>query len=471
MTRLEATNLRSSRSLTSRPIWWLTWLFVLVFAIVMLLFAALQRGADLFGEVRAGDLVLARGEAGVSALEKHASDWARERVTIHVGPYVARLTRQELGAKLPVQSVRERLRQLGRSGNPFSDLGALWASRTGGLELSLRPSIDRNVLSQRIQLVRKSLERPPVAGMVLPDGRQLPGIPGISINSVMATDGIQKQLASGATKLELATTSIPPPGSRSYRGVDSGSFPEKMIVVETTYRSGGGSAGRAHNIDLAATAIDGTVLQPGGELSFNQSVGERSYERGFATAKELANRRVVDGVGGGVCQVAATLHAAAFLAGLSLPEYRPHSRPVQYIDIGLDTMVSWPNQDMRIANSYPFAIRIRARARDGLLQIWLEGSGKAHPVEWSTDILQRVKPGVQEIYDDSLAAGQREVVQDAIDGLQVRRMRTIYLPTGPHVEQNMLRYPPNDRIVAVGRGRGGGRRDASLRSSLDSDQF
>jgi vancomycin resistance protein YoaR len=469
VTPLAANGARSS--VAAKPIWLLTWLLVLVFASVLLLYAALQRGAELFGEIKAGEFVVTRGALGVVALEKRARDWAHERVTLHVGPYIARLRREELGAQLPVAGVRDRLLTLGSTGNPFEDLAALLASHADSLELPLRPVIDRAALSARIQEVRKKLERPPISGMVLADGRSLPGIPGISINSVTATQNIEQQLLRGATDLELATTRIEPPGSRTYRGQASGSFGEIMKFVETAYRSGGGSAGRAHNIELAANAIDGTVLPPGGELSFNQSVGERSYARGFATAKELANKRVVDGVGGGVCQVAATLHAAAFLTGLSLPEYRPHSRPAGYIDLGLDTMVSWPNQDMRIANSYPFPIRIRARANDGVLAVWLEGAGKAHPVEWDAQILSRVKPGVQEVPDPELAAGEREVVQEAIDGLHVRRTRTIYLPTGPRVEENMLRYPPNDRIIAVGRGGRGAGHSSSLRSSLDSDQF
>jgi vancomycin resistance protein YoaR len=456
-------------ALTSRPVWWFTWLGILAFACVLLVVAAL-RSAELFGEIRVGGVAMPRGAAGVTALELHAEQWAQQRVNIHVGPYVARLTRSQLGAQLPIEVVSERLRVLGSTGNPFTDFGAFISSRTGGIELALRPSIDQGVLSERIQAVRKNLERPPVSGTTLPDGRTLPGIPGISINSVNATDRLTQQLIAGAIDMRLDATTIPPPRARSYVNDDPRNFGQTMIEVETTFRTGGAAAGRAHNIELAAAAIDGAVLQPGGELSFNERVGERSHARGFATAKELANRRVVDGVGGGVCQVAATLHATAFLSGLSLTDYRPHSRPVQYIDLGLDTMVTWPNQDMRIANSYPFSIRIRAQARDGVLRIRLEGSGKAHPVEWNTTILQRSKPGVQEVSDDSLRSGERVVVQSPIDGLLVRRVRTVYLPSGPHTEENMLRYPPTDRIVAVGGGGGRGRSWAAA-GLLGSDEF
>lgn len=443
---------------------------ILAFACVLLVIAVF-RSAELFGEIRVGGVAMPRGAEGVTALKRHAEQWAQQRVNIHVGPYVARLTRAQLGAQLPIDGVSERLRVLGKTGNPLTDFSAFLSSRTGGIELALRPSIDEDVLSERVQAVRKNLERPPVSGMTLADGRTLPGIPGISINSVNATDKLTQQLIAGAIDLRLDATSIPPPRARTYVNDDPRNFGQTMIEVETTYRVGGAAAGRAHNIDLAAAAIDGAVLQPGGELSFNDRVGERSHARGFATAKELANRRVVDGVGGGVCQVAATLHAAAFLSGLSLTDYKPHSRPVQYIDLGLDTMVTWPAQDMRIANSYPFAIRIRMQtSRDGVLRVRLEGSGKAHPVEWNTTIVQRSKPGVQEISDDSLRSGERVMVQSPIDGLLVRRVRTVFLPSGPRSEESMLRYPPTDRIVAVGGGGGRGR-TWNTAGLLGNDEF
>jgi vancomycin resistance protein YoaR len=452
--------------LLSRPGWWLAWLGILAFSLVLLMFALVQRAA--FGEVRVAGVSVPRGAAGVTALQAYAAKWSQERFAIHVGPYVSRMTRAQLGAQLPVDMVSERLRLVGRSGNPFTDVAAFFESRTGGLELALRPVIDQAVLSQRVQDVRKQLERPPVAGTTLTDGRFLPGIPGVTINSLTASDKISHALQANLTSVTLDATFLPPPRPRAYVNDDPRNFGQSLIVVETTFRTGGPSAGRARNIELAANAIDGAVLPPGGELSFNERVGERSYARGFQTAKELANRRVVDGVGGGVCQAAATLHAAAFLAGLWLTDYRPHSRPVQYIDLGLDTMVTWPNQDMRIANSYPFPIRIRMNAHDGVLQVRLEGSGKAHPVEWNTTIVQRTKPGVQEIGDDSLRAGERVLVQSPIDGLLVKRVRTVYLPSGPRTEETMLRYPPTDRIVAVG---GGSRRGQKLTSILDTEEF
>jgi vancomycin resistance protein YoaR len=278
----------------------------------------------------------------------------------------------------------------------------------------------------------------------------LPGIPGVTLDLVQAVEQVVRALKDDLIDVTLAVRTVPPPQPVIFDAAGGGNFNVTMMTFETAYRSGGSLAGRVHNIETAVSRIDGALIPPGGELSFNALVGERSYRQGFARAKEIAAKRIVDGVGGGVCQVAATLHAAAFLAGFDLPEYSPHSRPARYIALGLDTMVAWPSQDLRVANPYPFTVRVRAEAQAGVLRVTLEGSGKPYLVEWNTQILSRVKPGTQELPDRSLALGEREQIQDAIDGLNVRRVRTIYLPTGARREENILRYPPNDRIIAVG---------------------
>jgi vancomycin resistance protein YoaR len=413
----------------------------------------MHAGVDLFGTVRVGGIQVTRDSAGLASLQARAEQWEQELVTVHVGPYLARATRQHFGAKLSVAQVQDTLMGLGSSGNPLSDLVNLWVSRSAGLDLAWQPELSRATLAERLREIRDRLERPPVAGALLANGTELPGTPGLSINVVGAMDRLSRALLRGDSAVDLDVFRIAPQQAVPYRSEliaqGQGQFGFTLSEFQTQYRTGRAQAGRIRNIELAVKAIDGVVLEPAGELSFNKSVGQRSYERGFEAANEIMNRRIVRGVGGGVCQVAATLHAAAFLAGFALPEYRQHSRPAKYIELGLDTMVSWPHQDMRIANVYPFPVRVRATAHEGKLTVRLEGAGKAHPVEWSTQILSRVKPGVQRIENPDLAPGQSQLIQEAIDGLTVSRKRVIYLPTGPLVEEKLLRYPPNDRIIAV----------------------
>ena len=79
---------------------------------------------------------------------------------------------------------------------------------------------------------------------------------------------------------------------------------------------------RTENVRLASEFIDDVILMPGQEFSYNTIVGERSTERGFKTAKVYQQGQIVDGLGGGICQVSSTLYNAVVMADLEVLERR-----------------------------------------------------------------------------------------------------------------------------------------------------
>lgn len=128
--------------------------------------------------------------------------------------------------------------------------------------------------------------------------------------------------------------------------------------------------GRAWNIALAAARIDGAVLRPGESFSFNRTVGPRGLEDGFRPAPELVDGDRVEGIGGGVCQVASTLYAAALEAGLTIEARRAHSRPAAYIRPGLDATVSFSRGvDLVVRNDSDAPVALRATAGGGRLAV------------------------------------------------------------------------------------------------------
>jgi vancomycin resistance protein YoaR len=176
---------------------------------------------------------------------------------------------------------------------------------------------------------------------------------------------------------------------------------------------------------------------------------------------------VVQGVGGGVCQVAGTLHAAAFFAGLIVEEYRPHSRLNQfaYLRPGLDTMVAWPDharelsetKDMRLRNPYPFPILIKAgtykkQPFQQAVRVELYGASRPFRVDFSFEEVDRVPAGEVRRQDAGLGAGQQRVDQQPLDGIVIMRRRTIYMPTRRVEEVTRVAYPPTPRIISVGMG-------------------
>ena len=82
-------------------------------------------------------------------------------------------------------------------------------------------------------------------------------------------------------------------------------FPDQLATTSTAYVN---NPNRTTNLRLAANKINGTVLMPGETFSYNTIVGERTIAAGYRNAAIYENGQVVDGLGGGICQVSTTLY-------------------------------------------------------------------------------------------------------------------------------------------------------------------
>lgn len=125
---------------------------------------------------------------------------------------------------------------------------------------------------------------------------------------------------------------------------------------------------RKQNILVSLAEFDGIVIMPGESLSFNQTTGERTKEKGYEVSIFINSDQVYDeSVGGGVCQSSTTIFNAALLAGatmrgnggtMEIIRRYPHSWPSTYVPKGQDASVNWPHADlvMRNARNTPFFI-------------------------------------------------------------------------------------------------------------------
>ena len=172
--------------------------------------------------------------------------------------------------------------------------------------------------------------------------------------------------------------------------IKSNPFGWEKISAYTTYFSQK-EGGRCENIAIAASLIDGVILQPYGEFSFNQTVGKRTQDAGFQQAKIIVNGEYVNGVGGGVCQVSTTLYNAALKTGLTVTEFHPHSLRVGYVQPSRDAMVSSVS-DLKIFNPLPFPVYLSARVADGSVKITFFGKNQGLRYELCSEILEEIPP-------------------------------------------------------------------------------
>ena len=170
------------------------------------------------------------------------------------------------------------------------------------------------------------------------------------------------------------------------------STPERVIGSFTTSFAGR-LKDQVHNAALAAKKLDGSVVAPGGVLSFNERVGTWSRDQGYRKAPVSFSGTLVDSWGGGVCQTSTTLYNAGLLAGLEVIERHHHQFAANYVPPGRDAAVAYPSIDVKLRNPYSFPLRIRARAESGLLTVQVLGSGAVRSVTIGQKVNQVKDPG------------------------------------------------------------------------------
>ncbi|MCH5256508.1 MAG: VanW family protein [Lachnospiraceae bacterium] len=129
------------------------------------------------------------------------------------------------------------------------------------------------------------------------------------------------------------------------------------------------SQSRAVNIALAASKINGTLIKPGQQFSFSDTVGPRTVENGFIEAPSFLNGKVISDIGGGICQVSSTTYAAMLQGGIKATQRHAHSMPVSYIPEGMDATIVAGQKDLTFTNNFNFLIVINASINNGTVTV------------------------------------------------------------------------------------------------------
>ena len=120
----------------------------------------------------------------------------------------------------------------------------------------------------------------------------------------------------------------------------------------------GSSASRINNIRISAGNMNGYILPSGVTASLDVIFGPRNAANGYQSAGVYSGGRLVNGMGGGICQVSSTAYNALMNAGITVTMRYPHSSPVSYLPLGTDAAISAGTKDLQFRNDYPHAVRL-----------------------------------------------------------------------------------------------------------------
>jgi vancomycin resistance protein YoaR len=359
-------------------------------------------------------------DRGAGAWLAERRDTARSRtVRFRHGDRIFESTLAAAGVTLDVSATLAAMEAIGHKGSFSSRFRESERARKGQIDLPLVWTVDEARAKALIATFAESLERAPVdAKLDLVKHLKIAEIDGQSLDIDASLASLKGGTHDDDELVDLIVHRVAAKVSIDY--VSRVDIEKVVSSYETTFVTWGVGANRAINIATAVSHFDGTVLAPGEAFSFNDKVGPRTKERGFALAPEIQGDELQNGYGGGTCQSSSTLHAAAMFAALDITERQAHSRPSSYTKMGLDATVSYPLADLKFKNSLPYPIMIHAYfPRPTALRIEILGGDPVAKVDYTygvshaEDFVRRVtvKP--------ELPAGKRIKHQKGIPGYDV----------------------------------------------------
>lgn len=230
-------------------------------------------------------------------------------------------------------------------------------------------------------------------------------------------------------------------------------FPDLLSQFSTSFTSSGYN--RSNNIILSSTKLNGLVLMPGEEFSYNQAVGQRTKAAGFRKAGAYSNGKVIQEVGGGICQVSSTLYNAVLYANLEIVERTNHYFNPGYVKAGLDATVSWGGPDFRFKNNRNYPIRIVTDTSGKKLKVYIYGlkTDDDCTVVLDPRYISSVPYKTTYQKDPSLATGETRVISSGSNGCKTATYKYVYDKNGTLISSECISrdtYSPHNKVVAVG---------------------
>ncbi|MEM9693552.1 MAG: VanW family protein [Myxococcota bacterium] len=349
----------------------------------------------------------------------------------------ARLGAWILAARNPESALRKSYEETRRS-NPEAVLAVpipIHIDRARSLQvlLGLKGSLDRLARDAAVDLDQRKL---------------VPERVGYFVDVYGTLARVDTALRAGATEVEAAVEVLSPRVKAS--DLQHVEFEHVLGYFETRYDRK--KRARSYNLHLAASRFDGTVLLPGEVFDFNRTVGPRDEANGYKVAPVIAEGELVDGIGGGTCQVSGTLHGAAFFAGLEIVERVSHSRPSSYIKLGMDAAVAYPKINFKVRNNFDFPVVLHETVKNGRVRAEILGPERKRTVSFFRRIDEVLPFEVEERPHASLPRGKKVLGQRGIPGFRAKVFRVVREGVYAYRDTFITHYPPTQQIVLVGTG-------------------
>ena len=363
---------------------------------------------------------------------------------------------RELGYRLEFDDAVNRALRYGRSKKFLTKFTLRLRALRSGVDIPVRASWEPARVDKLLDVIASKVDRAAVnAEMDWATLKWSRHKNGLALNRKISRLLIRKSLNpyDGRRVILPLGDVIPAITAEKFEGID---FRNPLGTFQTNFSEG--KAGRSRNLRRITELLTGYEIESGGTFSYNDVVGARTPENGFHLAPVIADGRIENDWGGGVCQPSSTLFNAALLAGMDSFQWSPHSRVSGYVAAGRDATVVYGLIDFTFRNPHPESVFVFATATQGIFTASLFSKFKPeYKVEIHSESWGRFFPGEKVIVDKSLAPGKRVVVSRGAGGMQAALFRKFIYPDGRVKQERMksrqgdvLYYPGAKRIVKIG---------------------
>lgn len=296
-------------------------------------------------------------------------------------------------------------------------------------------SLSREKLTEYIAMFAVQIDQPAKDALFnFVDGKVVafqPSQDGISVDREALAQAIEDTLVKGGESRVIVVPVNRTKPSATTETVNDLGIKELVGRGESNFRNS--PSDRIYNIRLAASRINGVIIKPGEEFSFNTAVGDISAATGYKQALVILSGRTVLGDGGGVCQVSTTVFRAALEAGLPITARTAHAFRVSYYENdrgpGFDATIYQPGVDFKFKNDTGQAILLQAQVDEAntKLAINLYGTSDGRVASVSKATYYSTSPVPPEVRQDdpNLPKGVVKQVEKAVPGAKVGFTRTV----------------------------------------------
>jgi vancomycin resistance protein YoaR len=277
--------------------------------------------------------------------------------------------------------------------------------------------LDRTKLADWLEArLGRQIETEPVDAKLGWDGQKVvavePSVDGVRLDATKLAKEVEGQFFGDGGSIPAPLTFVKP----TIDSKNLGALGITTLLGTGQSNYSGSADGRAHNVEVGAALLNGTLVPPWGEFSFNGAIGLIDEEKGFVEAQVIDGESIGKDIGGGICQVSTTMFRAAYLAGLPITEWWPHRFRIPFYEYdgwepGLDASILQPSDDPSTWADFKFE-----NPSDSwmLIESWTDG---VHVVVniYGADLGYQVESIGPTWGDKSQMLPPKEVVDDKLD--------------------------------------------------------